>query len=377
MAGMTCVPHKVLDLFSGTGWGVACQRLGLEEFGVEIMPEAVETREANGMTTIYNDVWDGLIGDIPLPEYDILIASPPCQTFSLAGHGTGRDALDQVLAAINSGAYKDARKLHELGENTDMRTALVLTPLAHVWRDRPMYVLLEQVPPVLPVWRACATEMEAMGYSVWAGNMHAEQYGVPQTRKRAVLIARRDGVHAQPPEPTHSKYHQGNASMVDIGVQRWVSMSDALGITGDLEFLSNDKFAHSARRSIEHPAPTITAGHDSGNRVIRKTGWGFKNRPAITVSNAVGRGLQGGSGGRQTIATAIKDGSFIPSPHGNDDSHAEVTRITVSEAAVLQSYPADFQWRGSKTKQFLQIGNAVPPLMAEALLREVLNERKA
>jgi DNA (cytosine-5)-methyltransferase 1 len=375
MAGMTYVKARVLDLFAGSGWGVACQRLGLEEFGVEIMPEAVETRAANGMVTIYNDVWDGLIGDVPTPEYEILIASPPCQTFSVAGHGTGRDALDQVLAAIDSGAYKDARKLHELGENTDMRTALVLTPLAHVWRDRPTYVLLEQVPPVLPVWQACVSELDKLGYSAWAGNLYAEQYGVPQTRKRAVLIARRDGVHAQPPEPTHSKYHRANPEMVDIGVQRWVSMSDALGIQGDYEFISNNKFANSARRHIDHPAPTITAGHDSGNRVI--VGWGFKNRPAITVSNAVGRGLQGGSGGRQTIATAIKDGSFIPSPHATDDSYAESTRITVSEAAVLQSYPSDFKWGGSKTKQFLQIGNAVPPLLAEALLKEVLNERKA
>lgn len=364
---------KALDLFAGTGWGVACQRLGIEEYGVELMPEAVATRDANSMVTVYHDVWDGLSGGIHM-EYDILIASPPCQTFSMAGNGKGREALDDVLAAIHAGAYKNPQELHELGEKTDMRTALVLTPLAHVYRDKPKYVVLEQVPPVLPVWQACAEEMRKLGYSVWTGNVHAEQYGVPQTRKRAILIARNDGVAAAMPEPTHSKYYANNPSKVDIGVKPWVSMAEALGLDADYEFLSNDKFANSARRHSESPAPTITAGHDSGNRVLRRVGWGFTERPAITLGNAVARGLQGGSGGRDAVESAMRSGSFVKSPHSDGDSYAESTRITVEEAAVLQSYPRDFVWCGSKTKQFLQIGNAVPPLLAEVILKEFMYE---
>src|SRR5690606_21366577 len=117
-----------LDLFAGTGWGVACAILGIEEHGVELMPEAVATRAANGMRTIYRDVWDGLEGNLEVPDYDLLIASPPCQTFSMAGSGAGRRALDEVLALIDSGAYKDVRALRAFGEAHDMRTALVLTP---------------------------------------------------------------------------------------------------------------------------------------------------------------------------------------------------------------------------------------------------------
>lgn len=365
--------HKALDLFAGTGWGVACQRLGIQEYGVELMPEAVATRDANGMTTVYHDVWDGLTGGIQV-EYDILIASPPCQTFSTAGHGKGREALDDVLNAISSGEYMDVTNLRSLGERTDMRTALVLTPLAHVYRDKPRYVVFEQVPPVLPVWEACADVMRGMGYSVWTGNVQAEQYGVPQTRKRAILIARNDGVAAAMPEPTHSKYYANNPGKVDIGVKPWVSMAEALGLDGDYEFLSNDKFANSARRHSESPAPTITAGHDSGNRVLRKVGWGFTERPAITLGNAVGRGLQGGTGGRHAVENAIDAGTFVKSPHSDGESYADSTRITVEEAAVLQSYPRDFDWRGSKTKQFLQIGNAVPPLLAEVILKGFMNE---
>ena len=178
-----------LDLFAGHGWGVACQKLGIEEYGVEIMPEAIATRELNGMTTIYRDVWEGLTEDRPLEErhpvtygdYELLIASPPCQTFSMAGGGAGRKALDDVLGLIDAKAYRSVEDLRTFGESHDPRTALVLTPLAHVYRDLPRYVVFEQVPPVLPVWERCAEEMRAWGYSVWTGNLQAEMYGTVVT----------------------------------------------------------------------------------------------------------------------------------------------------------------------------------------------------
>lgn len=381
-----------LDLFAGTGWGVACQKLGIEEYGVEIMPEARASRAANGMHTLYHDVWTGL--DSPgAPEhdesYDMLIASPPCQTFSMAGGGAGRKALDDVLEAIDSLAYRDPAALRAFGEKHDPRTALVLTPLAHVYRDVPTYVVLEQVPPVLPVWERCAEEMRRWGYSVWTGNLQAEMYGVPQTRKRAVLIARADGIEAAPPTPTHSRYYSRDPKRLDEGVLPWISMAEALG-------------------------------------------WGLTERPFVTAGNAVGRaeGI-GGSGGKKTIVDAKERGAWMRSNYSGggkpgataaergrtmreDDkpslamtgkpghwvrpsftvtgggtgstggaepfgSRARASmpegasRITVEEAAALQSYPEGFTFAGTKTKQFLQIGNAVPPLLAEAILKGFLS----
>ena len=87
--------HAVLDLFAGTGVGVACQQLGVTEHGVEKMKAAQETRKLNGMGLAYDDVWD--IDKAQGLHFDTLWASPPCQTFSVAGKGDGRKALDQVL----------------------------------------------------------------------------------------------------------------------------------------------------------------------------------------------------------------------------------------------------------------------------------------
>lgn len=385
---------KALDLFAGTGWGVACQRIGIEEYGVEIMPEACATREANGMETIYNDVWDGLAGKTSYPEYDLLISSPPCQTFSTAGKGAGREALDDVLGLIAEAAYKlPGAGLREIAteRGLDDRTALVLTPLAHVWRDKPKYVAWEQVPTVLPVWEACAQVMREWGYSVDTAVLHAEQYGVPQTRKRAILVARLDG-EAKLPKPTHSKYYSRTPEKLDEGVLPWVSMAEALGYDDASTYTQNNRLTNQSRRTLGFPAPTVTAGNDSGNRgfisgdVFRvanvsevaalqsypSTAWGYTSRPAMTVVNAVGRGLGGGSGAQGQIKKALSDGSFIPSIHAKSDAYAEATRITVPEAEVLQSYERPFVWCGTKTKQFLQIGNAVPPLLAEVILRSLI-----
>jgi DNA (cytosine-5)-methyltransferase 1 len=328
---VTAARIKALDLFAGTGWGVACRRLGIKESGVEIMPEAVATRTANGMETIYRDVWDGLQLTAEqhreqYGSYGLLIASPPCQTFSLAGKGAGRAALDEVLEAIELHAYKDADALLQFGEKHDPRTALVLTPLAYVWRDRPRIVALEQVPTVLPVWEACAEVMREWGYEVETAVLNAEQYGVPQTRKRAILVARRGGPVALP-TPTHSRYYSRTPDKLDPGVKKWVSMAEALG-------------------------------------------WGAKDQPSHTITGGVhgptDRWASGGNSVRKALDAKIGGPAWIDKPAWAGSTE----RLATEEAAALQSSPSEppFVWCGTKTKQFLQIGNAVPPLLAEHIL---------
>ena len=313
--------HSVLDLFAGTGVGVACKTLGVPEYGVEVWDKAVESRTAAGMTTIYRDAWDVYMAQGY--GFDTIWASPPCQTFSTAGSGSGRRALDRVVHAIRARVWESVNGLRALSDEVgDPRTALVLIPLTYAHLYKPKSLVLEQVPTVLPVWDEMAKPLRDQEYSVWTGIIDASDYGVPQTRKRAYLIARRDGGVAGPPEKTRGR----------------VTMHESLG-------------------------------------------WGLTNRPSPTLTSHLGV-TRSPSGTQRVYLDAISRGEFVFRPgtpkhskvatNGIGSKYAPNTvNVTTEEGAVLQSYPRDFPFQGSKTERDLQIGNAVPPKVAEAVLRAV------
>jgi len=356
-----------IDLCAGIGWNVACQQLGISELGIEIMPEAIATRDAMGALT-----QNVSIADLP-DDYcrmaPLQIAGPPCQTFSPAGKGEGRRALDEVLRRV-----KHLGVTGELirGGAGDPRTWLVLEPLRLALGGMPMFVVWEQVPPVLPVWQACAEVLRAAGYSVWTGNLSSEQYGVPQTRKRAFLIARRDGRPAAPPSPTHSRYYPRDPARLDAGVSPWISMADALR-WGPVSRAARDSLMSMrsnygtggdprdrGERQQQQPAPTITSKIDRNRWVYRSSNMANSTKrsldtPAPTVMF-----------GRASNKTAWmeRDLALIPSESG--------IRVTVEEAATLQTFPCPELIQGSQTKRYLQVGNMVPPLLGTAILRTFL-----
>jgi len=335
---------QALDLYAGAGgWSLACTQSGIDDVGVEFAESARATRSSAGFKNYeINDVWD-----VPYRElagsFEGLIASPPCQTYSVAGSGAGRRALEEVKSWVRDRTYRDIskmRRLVELHRVLDDRTALVLIPLHAVWVMRPQWVAWEQVPGVLPVWEVAAEEMRSLGYDVWTGNLQSEQYGVAQTRRRAVLIGRlRSSRPVAPPAPTHSKYHQRDPGRRDPGVPRWMSMADAIG-------------------------------------------WGFTSRPSYTYcgvsAHAIGDVEWGGASVRRALQVARASGDpaiWAPDPTDPSVSTAprDFVRITVDDAAVLQSFPRNFPWAGSANKwKYLQIGNAIPPLLAGAVLRSAV-----
>lgn len=380
---------RALDLFAGAGgWDVAASRLGIDADGVEIMKEAVATRTAAGLKTVGHDVWnyDLNVGH----EYDGLIASPPCQTFSVAGKGAGRKALEDVLSIVPHVDRLSMPDLREVGlELGDERTALVLTPLWYAIKMRPKWIAWEQVPTVLPVWEACAGVLEEYGYSVWSGNLHAEQYGVPQTRKRAFLLASRVKDVA-PPEPTHSRYYPRNPAKLDEGVKKWVSMAEALG-WGDARnwILRNNNTKNACERHVDEPAPTLYFGQR-----CNYCAWEYRpdaiqmtndrpnvarrglDQPAPTVAFGHERPRWCWDRPSTTIVGSFKP-EIVAAPGYRTtvsrQNAPDSVRVTVQEAGILQSFPADYPWQGAKGKQYLQVGNAVPPLLAEAALSAVIS----
>lgn len=394
----------VLDLFRGAGgWSVACQSLGLRDLGVENMKEANATAAAMGHELAWHDVWNPDLTLMANLVITGLIGSPPCQTFSTAGKGSGRQALDAVRALVPlvSSLSLDRLRANATYRTGDERTALVLTPLWYALRLMPEWIALEQVPTALPVWEAIAEVLREHGYSVWTGVLHAEQYGVPQTRKRAFLIASRVR-EVDKPSPTHSKYYPRDPKRMDEGVLPWISMAQALGWREDLVMRSNYGTGGDPQkrgeRGFDQPAPSITSkidrnliyptvlrGNqkpDGGVNRVDENGYIVRptDEPAITVTSNSRLFLWRDDlpewAHRRPSTTIV--GSFKPEIVAAPGYRTTVSRqnaegsvrVTVQEAGVLQSFPADYQWQGARGKQFLQAGNAVPPLLARPVIAE-------
>jgi DNA (cytosine-5)-methyltransferase 1 len=210
---------------------------------------------------------------------DGMVASPPCQGFSRAGKGAGkadRAAIEAAVSDIGAGVPVD-QAMAVLGASCfHPYSPLVLQPLRWALALMPPWIALEQVPAVLPLWQAIVPVLEAAGYTCWAGNVTAEQYGVPQTRRRAILLAHLDGRDVTP-RPTHRAYRRGVAQdKGDPDLLPWVSMADALNWPRDAvvgfprlhdtdtnnsrESVTLDGVDYRARdlRSTELPAQVVT-----------------------------------------------------------------------------------------------------------------------
>lgn len=404
----------MLDLFAGPGgWSYAASVLGVRDIGLEWDPWACRTRAAAGLLTVRTDVAVYPVWPFVGKTWG-LIASPPCQAWSMAGRRLG--LLDQPLVhqAVSDLAEGRDTRAGLLTACRDERSLLAAEPMRYLHAlhqaGQPEWVLMEEVPDVLPLWRQYAAILRAWGFSAWTGILNAADYGVPQTRKRAILIASRVRT-AVPPEPTHAQTPQPE-SLFGPGRQRWVSMAQALGWgatdrpvptvcagggpgggpepfpSGSRKTLTDartrgtwkthpaspadpalrtrrDSSGSAQTGPVDAPAPTFTAeaprwvwtlrSNNQANATVRSADepagtlfFGHRANECLWVAEPV----------PDAGSTADRDPGDAPDP----------IRITAVEAGILQTFPADHPWAGNKGQVFGQIGNAVPPLLAAHLL---------
>ncbi|WP_078971088.1 DNA cytosine methyltransferase [Streptomyces chattanoogensis] len=380
---------------------------------------ACKTRAAAGQLTIRTDV--ALYPVSPFLGRTVgLIASPPCQAWSMAGKRLG--LIDQPLvhqAVTDLAQGRDTRE-KILAACRDERSLLAAEPMRYLHAlntvGQPEWVAMEEVPHVLPLWRQYAAILRSWGFSVWTGTLNAADYGVPQSRRRAILLASRTRT-VEPPPPTHARDAEPE-SLFGPGRARWVSMAEALGWGatdrpvptvcagggpggGPEPFPSGSRktLTDARQRGAWKPQPSGSGvflksrhanagqGEQTGREESRTAG---APRPADAVeaqrwswslrsnnqANATIRAVNEPAG-TLFFGHRANECTWVAEPMSDDIGAApapDPIRITAQEAGVLQTFPADYPWQGNKGQVFSQVGNAVPPRLAAHLLAPYLGK---
>lgn len=337
---------KLVSLFSGAGG----MDLGLEAAGFETVlcvendrhcQTTLRANRPNWKLAEPADIFELRPADImkqagiKARELDLLAGGPPCQPFSKAGYWLRGDSL----------RLRDPRA-RTLGAYTKIVEALL-----------PKVILLENVEGIQfsekdegirllkrhlrQINRRCGTRYDPVIFSV-----NAAEFGVPQIRKRVLLVAARNGKRLTPPTPTHGEGRIG-----------YITAWDALADLEDEDF----EESLSPKGAWTALLPSIPEGENylwhtdrGGGRPLfgfRTRFWSFllklsRDKPSWTIPAQPGPAT----------------GPF----HWND------RLLAIRELARLQTFPDDFEFPVSRQFAQKQLGNAVPPLLAEIVGREIM-----
>ena len=348
---------NVIDLFAGCG-GLS---KGFMDAGFDIIVGVDNDKDAlntfalnhNGAKVLNADLskqetFDeikGLVGERPI---DVIIAGPPCQGFSL----TGPRNFD------------------------DDRNKLYLAVIKMVKQYRPKGFIIENVPGMATLYdgqikNEILRRFRNIGYNIDCQILKACDYGLPQMRKRLIFMGIRKDIgepHFPIPEfgPTTDKpYRTCREAISDLPTRE-----DELGTNED-----------------QYSGPALTVYQ----KLMRKSCNVLYNHVATNHKDFV----------KETIALVPEGGNYKDLPAGVGESrtfhmawtrldgnapartvdtghrnlfHYELNRVpTVRESARIQSFPDDFIFTGTRTKQDRQVGNAVPPLLGQALGKAILS----
>lgn len=353
-----------IDLFCGAG-GLS---LGLHDAGFSVLVGAdvdrasVETHTANlgslGYVGNLSDSRDFLkqLRQWGIRKVDLVAGGVPCQPFSRAGRSKIRHLVG-----------------HGRRPSIDVRAGLWRPFMEIVKALGPRAVLLENVPD-LTAWNDGAAlagicgALADLGYRTDARLLNAFDYGVPQHRSRLVIVATRPGIDYSWP-----------------GTDRWHSVQDAIG---DLPSVppaqrvdrlpyvgpATSWFQQRMRRDVqENETPWIddhitrdVRSDDAEAFALMREGAIYRDLPKrlqryrSDIFDDKYKRLEWSGLSRSITAHIAKDGYWYIHPNQN-------RTLSIREAARIQTFPDWFGFAGRPSERYRQIGNAVPPLLAEAV----------
>jgi DNA-cytosine methyltransferase len=345
--------YTIVDLFAGVG-GLS---LGFERQGFEILL-ANEYDESIANSYKKNHKCDNLIvSDITKldidktfghlkKKVDVVVGGPPCQGFSQKGQ---------------------RKTIH------DERNFLFKFYVQIVDYLKPRCFVMENVPNLLTAENGYFKNeiiklFNELGYSLNLDVLNAADYGVPQNRKRAIILGTLNGTAPNLPKPLNEK----------------VTIWDAIS---DLNFLNSgegkDEQEYPYECQSEYQRNLRDGSEKLFNHVATNHSKVALERLELIPPNCgkevlpeehITKSIYSGTWTRmKTEEQSVTITTRFDTPASGKFTHPFLNRaITVREAARIQSFPDTFRFYGSKTSQMKQVGNAVPPLLAEKIALEVL-----
>lgn len=340
--------YNAIDLFCGCG-GMS---YGFETAGINILlgidndDKAIETFRANhkNVETICGDITEityekdikKLIKDKTI---DIIIGGPPCQGMSLSG----------------------PRKFD------DPRNSLYLSYIRLVNEIRPKAFVIENVPGLISLFGgkikdSIINEFMQIGYTVQYKILTASDYGVPQNRRRVVFIGMKSGEYEYPAisnKIVTCKMALSDLPPIEVGIGEEPAKYTCEPENDYQRIMrkhSSKVYNHIAANHSERVRNIISLVPDGGN--YKDLPEEYRQSRNFNVA--------------WTRFNSKKPAPTIDTGHRHH-FHYKYDRVpTVRECARLQSFPDDFIFIGNKTQQFRQVGNAVPPILAEKIAMQLI-----
>lgn len=299
----------------------------------------------------------------------LIVGGPPCQAYSLAGRARMK--------------HKDAARLLDANQEDDQRKYLYRIYCQFLQHYHPDMFVFENVPGLLSSdggqhWREIQTMLRNSGYDIDHKELNAKDFGVPQERKRIIIIGWRHG----------TQHHYPTFGTIPPA---W-SVSDILS---DLPSIQAGNMSAKYRRVRPHPyvlenlrnqddvltwhiaRPNIDRDREIYRLAIHE--WVDKKKHRRLHYQNIPEALRTHKNIKDfadrfkivapdlpychtILAHISKDGHYFIHP-----DIKQARSITVREAARIQSFPDSYYFEGSRTSAFTQVGNAVPPLMAQRI----------